>query len=236
MIAMARKYAPHAQVGLHASGWAASTDVMANADPTLDVAAEAAKVAGFLVAAGAAGGDFIAADMSDRDAGWYQAHGRNSWLDDTNQKLPTFHQAFAWGKAVAETAGKPMIWWQVPVGNMAMGNAGQQWKDNRVDYLFAHMNEVAAAHGAGVFFGAGDGAQTTPETDGGHLVAKAAAYAAGGSKPASPSPRANGSVSKTGGVMPRGHDDGRRPCAGQGSLSGAHGSAPEPGQRPSPPA
>jgi hypothetical protein len=34
-----------------------------------------------------------------------------------------------------------------------------------------------AANGAGLFFGAGEGAQTTPETDGGNLVAKVKANA-----------------------------------------------------------
>ena len=87
---------------------------------------------------------------------------------------------------MAETVGKPIVWWQVPVGNANMPNAGMQWKDNRVDYLFAHMDEVAAAHGVAVFFGAGNGQQTTPENDGGNLVAKVKAYEAGGGQPACP--------------------------------------------------
>jgi hypothetical protein len=82
--------------------------------------------------------------------------------------------------------GKPIVWWQVPVGNMNMPNSGSQWKDNRVDYLFAHMDEVAAAHGVGVFFGAGNAQQTTPENDGGNLVAKVKAYEAAGGQKACP--------------------------------------------------
>jgi hypothetical protein len=39
------------------------------------------------------------------------------------------------------------------------------------------MGEVAASHGVALLFGAGDGAQTTPETDGGNLIAKMKAYA-----------------------------------------------------------
>ena len=38
------------------------------------------------------------------------------------------------------------------------------------------------ANVAGIFFGAGDGKQTTPETDGGNLVAKVKAYAASGGR------------------------------------------------------
>lgn len=52
-----------------------------------------------------------------------------------------------------------------------------------MDYFFGHMGEVAAAHIVGLFFGAGMGGMTTPETDGGNLVAKTTAYrSAGGSK------------------------------------------------------
>ena len=45
--------------------------------------------------------------------------------------------------------------------------------------LYQNKNdEVQAAHGIGVAFGAGDGNTTTPETDGGHLISLVKAYAA----------------------------------------------------------
>ncbi len=47
----------------------------------------------------------------------------------------------------------------------------------RFDIFMIHVDEVAASHGAAVLFGAGDGAQTTPETDGGNLVKKVKTYA-----------------------------------------------------------
>ncbi len=186
LIAMVRKYAPNARVGLHASAWGTNMDVLANTDPSFDVAGEAAKLGSWLTAAGAGDGDFVVADMSDRDAGYYQSQGNDTWWDATNATLPNFHQAFAWAKAVAETVGKPIVWWQIPVGNMSLPNTSTMWKDNRVDYLFAHMDEVAAAHGAGLFFGAGAGGQTTPESDGGNLIAKVKAYESGGGQPACP--------------------------------------------------
>lgn len=186
MIAMVRKYAPSAKVGLHASPWGTNKAVLANADASFDVAGEAAKLGRFLLAAGAGEGDFLVADMSDRDAGFYDAQGRDTWLDDTNGKLPDFHQAFAWAKGVAETTGRPIVWWQLPVGNMSLSNTYQAYQDNRVDYLFAHPDEVTAAHGVGMFFGAGEGQQTTPETDGGNLVSKVKAYAAKGGQEVCP--------------------------------------------------
>jgi hypothetical protein len=182
LIHMVRVYAPKAKVGLHASAWGTKFDVFGNSDSSLNVAGEAQKMVTFLTALGAKDGDFIVCDPSDRDAGYYQSQGRNTWWDTSNSKLPNFHQAFAWVKAVAEGLGMPVLLWQIPVGNMSLDNSKDHYQDNRVDYFFAHMDEVAAAHVVGLFFGAGMGGMTTPETDGGNLVAKAKAYAAAGTK------------------------------------------------------
>jgi hypothetical protein len=177
---MTRKYAPNARVGLHASGWGTSMDVLMNTQAGFDVTGEAQKLAAFLVAAGAQDGDFLVADASDRDAGWYEyvkMDGGAHFWDPTNAKLPNFHQAFAWAKAVSEAANLPVIWWQLPVGNPAQNNTCDHYQDNRVDYFFAHTDEVAAAHGLGFAFGAGASCNTTPESDGGNLIAKTQAYA-----------------------------------------------------------
>ena len=183
MIAMVRKYAPNTRVGLHGSAWGTKMDVLSNKDPKFDVAGEAKKLGLFLKACGAADGDFVAVDASDRDAGFYESQGKNSWWDATNATLPHFHQAFAWAKALAEEVGKPVVWWQVPVGNMAQNNTSTHWKDNRVDYFFAHPDEIAAAHGVAMAFGSGATGQTDPSTDGGNLIAKVKAYAAAGGTP-----------------------------------------------------
>ncbi len=184
LVKMVRSYAPHAKVGLHASAWATNVDVTHSSDQSLDVAGEAAKVGLFLKAC-APDADFIVVEASDRDAGWYQTmRGRNTWWDATNATLPNFHRAFAWARAVAEAAGKPVLWWQLPVGNLGLDDTPQHYQDNRVAYFFAHPDEVAAAHGAGFAFGAGEGQQTNPATDGDFLVGRVQAYAAvGGQAP-----------------------------------------------------
>jgi hypothetical protein len=180
MIQMVRTYAPHAFVGLHASAWGSNVDVSLNTDPTLDVAGEAAKVAGFLGACGESGADFVVVETSDRDAGYYQSIGRNTFWDATNASLPSFHQDFAWVKALTEALGKPALYWQGPFGNPSQNDTTNHWKDNRVDYFLGHMNELAGAHAIGAAFGAGAGDQTTAESDGGNFVAKAQAYYSGG--------------------------------------------------------
>lgn len=185
LVAMVRKYAPSAKVGLHASAWASGPDVYLNTSAGLDVAAEAREVAAFLSECGAGLGDYVVVEMSDRDAGYYQSLGQNRWWN-TDDRLPSFHQALAWAKALAEAVGKPLLYWQVPVGNMDQANATDHWKDNRVQYFFDHPAEFADAHAVGIAFGAGATGQTTPSTDGGYLGGRAASYLSAGGTAACP--------------------------------------------------
>jgi hypothetical protein len=181
LVAMTRKYAPNARVALHASAWSTKIDVAMNTNASLDVAGEAKKTATFLAACGESDADYIVVETSDRDAGYYQTvQNRAAFWDATNATLPTFHQDFAWVKALTEALGKPALYWQTPLGNASQNNTANHYKDNRVDYFFANMGELAAAHAVGAAFGAGAGDQTTPESDGGNFVAKAKAYYSAG--------------------------------------------------------
>lgn len=155
MIAMTRKYAPNAKVGLHASPW------------LYFQSGDGSTTGNFMLALGAADGDFVVTDPSDRDAGYYSSIGQNRWWDDSAAA-----NYLAWSKAVADTVGKPTVMWQIPLGNMTQNNTTNHWQDNRVDYLFAHLPAVAQSRIVALLFGAGAGDQTTPESDGGNLVAK----------------------------------------------------------------
>jgi hypothetical protein len=181
MIAMVRKYAPKAMVALHASAWSTNMDVTGNMSASFDVAGEAAKTATFLAACGESEADYVVVETSDRDAGYYQTvEMKNTWWDATNATLPDFHQDFAWVKALTEALNKPALYWQTPLGNAAQNNTTNHYQDNRVDYFFSHMSELAGAHAVGAAFGAGAGDQTTPESDGNNFVDKAKAYYAAG--------------------------------------------------------
>jgi hypothetical protein len=185
MVHIVRVYAPNALVGLHASGWATGVDVLFNTSRSLDVRTEAAKVATFLAASGGAQSDFVVVEMSDRDAGYYQSIGQNRWWDAQNATLPHFAQDLIWVKALAESLGKPALWWQVPVGNMNQNVPGH-WKDNRVQYFFYHPSPFAAAQGVGIVFGAGTTEQTDPGGDDGYLVFRMNSYVRAGGTPACP--------------------------------------------------
>jgi hypothetical protein len=183
---MARAYAPNAQIGLHASGWSTKMDALGNASASLDVAGEAAKTTAFLGAAGGDKMDFVAVDYSDRDAGFYMAMGRNTWWDATNATLPSFTQALTWTKAIGGGLNKPVVVWQIPVGNSQMNDTCDHYKDNRVDYLLGHTADVVAANVAALAFGAGASCNTTPSTDNGNLIAKTKSLSMSGGQAACP--------------------------------------------------
>ncbi|MEY9927995.1 hypothetical protein ABH926_002629 [Catenulispora sp. GP43] len=160
LVAMAREYAPNAAVGLHLTCW--------------DWQTETAGCIRDYQALGAQNADFLVTDVSDRDAGWYAepAHGGRDtfWTDQKARAALGFY------KTMAEALGKPVVLWQIPVGNMAQNNTLNHYQDDKVDWFFTHMNEVANAHVAGLLFGAGQQEQTTVETDGGNLIGKTIAY------------------------------------------------------------
>jgi hypothetical protein len=171
LLAIARAEAPSALVGFHASAWAAGWDAFSNTDLGFDVEADAQATADFLTAIGAADADLVVVEQSDRDAAFDGA-----WWDDTNATLPNFQQAIAWVRALGDALALAPLWWQVPYGHMGLANVCGAYQDNRVDYFFDHPQELAAAGSLGIAFGAGEGCQTTAESDGGHFLAHAAEY------------------------------------------------------------
>ncbi|MFI6154772.1 RICIN domain-containing protein [Kitasatospora sp. NPDC051170] len=167
MIAMGHKYAPNTGVGLHLScfDWQQNTPQCAKDYADL----------------GASSADFLVTDVTDRDAGWYAlpAHGSKDtfWNDQKGFAALGFY------KTLAEAVGKPVVLWQVPVGNMGQNNTPSHYKDDKVDWFFSHLDQVANAHVGGILFGAGWTEQTTPETDGGNLINKTIAYRNSGGTP-----------------------------------------------------
>jgi hypothetical protein len=165
MITMARKYAPNAAVGLHASPW----NYAANGDAQI--------VANFMNALGAGEGDFIATDPSDRDAGYYETVLNQTWHWWNDQSFAAY---LAWSKALSEAVGKPTIMWQIPIGNSTLNNTLNQYQDNKGELLFGNIKAVADAHVVGLLFGAGDWTQTGIDTDNGVLINETINYWTGG--------------------------------------------------------
>ncbi|HEY3495973.1 MAG TPA: hypothetical protein VGK73_14845, partial [Polyangiaceae bacterium] len=163
MIVLARLHAPKVLVGFHASRWAGSVE---------DTVA-------FLNGVGAGESDFIGMDMLDRDAGCFEAHvdpncqredGPWYW-DETNQTSPNFHEYLDWSKQVGDGLGVPPLWWQIPFGvpSDEPGGEPEHYRDNRVRYIFSHIQEFVDAGGLGALFGVGTANQTYITTDGGQF-------------------------------------------------------------------
>jgi hypothetical protein len=176
LVRLARTYAPKTLVAFHASPWASD--------------AGGADVASYLLKLGAGDADLIALDVLDRDAGCFEAHtdpgcqrgsASDAWYwDESNATSPNFHEHLAWAKSLSDAAGKPLLWWQVPLGvpSATRGGTSGHYRDNRVHYLFNHVGEFVAAGGVGAVFGVGAANQTYITTDGGQFKNAATTYLA----------------------------------------------------------
>lgn len=167
-IRLARNLAPKTLVGLSASTFGAYDDD-GNSDPV--------RIGQYLKKVGGDEADITVLETLDRDAGCFEA-GEDSncqrsgsfYWDENNEHHPNFHDHLAWAKTIREVVGKPLLWWQMPLG---VPNDWSGWeshyRDNRVRYLFAHADEFVAAGGFAAVFGPGAERQTTLATDEGQF-------------------------------------------------------------------
>ena len=134
----------------------------------------AQRTATFTHAMGGVQADLLFVEWSDRDAG----SGLRPWWDDTNHVLPHVSRAVLWESALSAAAGKRLILWQVPVGNMSLNDTCDHYRDNRAAYAFSHPRDLFDAGVIAVLFGGGATCMTRPSTDGGFVQAQGSiAYA-----------------------------------------------------------
>ncbi|MFF2431995.1 RICIN domain-containing protein [Streptomyces mirabilis] len=167
LITMAHKYAPNTGAGFHLTCWDWQSNMQGCVNDYSDL--------------GAKNADFLVADVVDRDAGWYALPANGGRDTSWNDQKAT--AALGWYKTMAESVGKPVVLWQIPLGNMAQNNTFGHYKDDKVDWLLSHMDQVANAHVAALLFGPGQQEQTTVESDGGNLINKTIAYRNSGGTP-----------------------------------------------------
>lgn len=173
MIRMAKKHAPNSTVGLHFTCWEMMKEPE---EPNRGLQA----CIRYYKSLGAETGDFLAADVTDRDAGWASLpeNGSKTWYHWSDEH---FDKAMGKFKTLSEAIGKPLILWQIPLGNVNMPNkygerdangnrTAGQFKDDKVWHLFTKMDKVTAAHVVALQFGPGHNETTSTETDGGYLL------------------------------------------------------------------
>jgi hypothetical protein len=157
-------YAPNVLLGYDVSPWAAGPDIGMDSRPNLDAMALGQEVGIFLSQTGPH--EVLFNDPLDRDAGQYKAQFRqNRWWDRLNVTYPNFTrwEQYLHGAIVADQ-NKPMLLWQVPVGNqyfLSENNTDGHFQDNRAEYIFGHIPELVQTGIIGALFGAGNAGNTT---------------------------------------------------------------------------
>ncbi|MBE7550045.1 MAG: fibronectin type III domain-containing protein [Anaerolineales bacterium] len=173
LVDLIHQAAPNALVAPHASMWATNLDP--NNVPASQVASLAQRTAAFINAMGGTQADLFFVEWSDRDSGCTdlaQCQPPRPWWDDTNRTIPRVSRAVLWENALSATAGKRLILWQVPAGNMSLNDTCDHYRDNRPAYAFRHPRDLYDAGVIAVLFGAGATCLTKPSTDGGFIQAQ----------------------------------------------------------------
>src|SRR5439155_10145531 len=167
------RYAPNVLLATHASSWASGVDIATNTWAAVNPAQEANKVAAFLNSAGVASNpwgstfNLVFNDVADHDAGWWELvnhDGGAHWWDRSNATLPNFNQWLASMTKLHLRTARPLIEWQVPVGNqyyLTENNTDGHYQDNRAEIFLANTSALQAAGIQAVLFGAGNAGQTT---------------------------------------------------------------------------
>ncbi|MDQ1746616.1 MAG: hypothetical protein QOD07_879 [Frankiaceae bacterium] len=177
-------YAPRVSLAYHVSDWA-TADVYRKTTPDdrtndigqshvdVDAAALADRVASFAAQDGASTDpsltlpgvatsryDLLFNDVLDHDAAYVELRGGNPgyWWDSENIDVPNFARWEAYIHRITSDTGLKAIVWQVPEGNtvyLTENDTTGHYQDNRVQYFFDHIPELAAAGLVGVIFGNG---------------------------------------------------------------------------------
>jgi len=183
------RYAPRVSMGFHVSGWATANVFRKSGvdDPTNDVnqgrvpvAADtlAARVAAFAALSGASTKPqtlpgpvtsrfgVLFNDVLDHDAAYAEIVGKNPnyWWDTENVDLPNFHRWEDFVRGITGRTGLKATIWQIPLGNSVFrvqNNTLGHYQDNRAEYLFTHLGELAAAGITGLIFGGGNADSTS---------------------------------------------------------------------------
>jgi len=170
-------YAPNVLLAFHVSNWATTVNIGRDKSAAIDATALGREAGQFIVQSSvgglppnARGYDLIFNDVSDRDAAYdkykqgYVSGNDSTWWDSLNETYPNFHRWEAYVGALNGVTKRPIIVWQIPLGNQYFdteNNTAGHYQDNRAEYFFSHMGELARAGIVGLLFGSGIVGATT---------------------------------------------------------------------------
>lgn len=170
--------APQVRLGYHMSTWGTGVDPVLQ-DPSLgEVDRLAARSAAFYQGLGARF-DLVFSDPSDRDDGFDAKvngdHGAGRWTTGD------YRRDARWLAGMHRATGRPIVMWQIPLGNAKLPNTWKRYRDTHVERLLgADPRWRRAYRDAGVvafLFGGGADGTTSERTDRGVFRRLAARYA-----------------------------------------------------------
>jgi hypothetical protein len=155
-------YAPNVLLAIHVSGWATGPDIDSNTSTTLNAASLGQMAGTFAADSGITGNpsglssyDVIFNDVANTDAAK-----TGHWWDQLNVTFPNFARWESYINAIKTASTRPVIVWQVPMGNQyydTVNNSSGHTQDNRAQYFFSHIAELASNGLIGMIFGTGAG-------------------------------------------------------------------------------
>jgi hypothetical protein len=174
------RYARNVKLAYHLSTWGTNEDPTYSDPPDARIDRLAARSARFYRSLGARF-DYVFNDVDDRDAG-FNEHvlgdgGRSRWDEGD------FHRHARFIKGFTRRVRKPVVIWQIPVGNSTLPDTWGRYRDSRVEWWLGesrdeHLREARDAGIVALLFGGGADGTTSPDTDGGLFFRLAREYLA----------------------------------------------------------
>jgi len=167
VIALRDRYARNVALAYHASVWGTKEDPTYSKPPAAHMAALGARSARWYRSLRARF-DLVFHDVADRDAGF-----REKILGDGGASRWTpadFTRRDAYLRALSRGTRRPVVVWQVPLGNSTLDDTWTHFRDNRVEGWLGDRAALTRLRDDGVIallYGAGADGDTTAQTDGG---------------------------------------------------------------------
>jgi hypothetical protein len=164
-------HAPNVKLAIHVSNWASGKDISSDKS-SINEWSLGWKVGDFArnsekneTGESITKYDYIFNDVADRDAGFYdKVYGDNSkWWDTKNKLFPNFSRWENYINMINQINNKPIIIWQIPLGNQvarAENNSWGHYQDNKLQYFFEHIPELQNNGITGLLFGSGNAGST----------------------------------------------------------------------------
>jgi hypothetical protein len=179
IVRLRNRYARNVRLGYQLSDWGTNTDLSIQNPGPAQTSALAAQAAAFYKSLRARF-DMVFAEFSDRDSGFKEhvegmSHANAWWTPSDFDRHVNFLAAFH------RRVRRPIVLWQIPLGNTSLPDTWGRFRDNRPQWLLgtgsrAHLRAYARAGVTALLFGGGADGTTSEKTDGGWFRRHARAY------------------------------------------------------------